>query len=287
MSLNVLIQGRPNELAGLPIQRVLPFAKKREVGPFVFLDRMGPQSFSAGQGVDILPHPHIGLSTLTYLFEGQFLHQDSLGSYQVIQPGEVNWMTSGKGIVHSERSPQEIRSSNFNLNGIQMWIALPKDQEDCEPYFQHYKEETIPKFSVGGVQTNLILGEYQEHQSPIPTPSPTYLLNLQFSKNSYFKWPSLPMEFAVYIISGRLQFEDQTFEENSLAVFHPNSEISLQALDNCHALFFGGAPFPEPRRMFWNFVSTSQEKIDSAKKLWTEGKFPVIPTDTDYLSLPE
>jgi redox-sensitive bicupin YhaK (pirin superfamily) len=286
--IKTLIPAREAALVGdLKVRRILPFRTHRRVGPFVFLDHMGPIDIRPGDGGDVAPHPHIGLSTVTYLFEGELLHRDSLGSLQPIVPGDLNWMTAGKGIVHSERMPTEVRIRGGRMHGMQAWVALPVENEDDEPTFEHYNANTLPRFEVDGVKYSLIAGSAFGHVSPVRTHSPLFYVAADAPAGKRIRFDPGQMEAAVYVVAGQVTSEGQTQNGPGMLVFDPGEPFEIQALTDAKVMLLGGSPLEGPRHIFWNFVSSSREKIEQAKLLWHEQKFPKVPGETEFVPLPE
>lgn len=267
------------------VNRMLPRASKRSIGPFVFWDHMGPVTILSGEEVSVRPHPHIGLSTLTYLFSGEILHRDSLGIEQRIKAGEVNWMTAGRGIVHSERTLPLLDSLRGKaVHGIQIWVALPKEEEQIEPSFHHFPADKIPHWESQGIKFHLIAGSFLGKESPVPVHSPLFYLNVFLPKGSTLELPLQGEEAGVYLISGSLKCGDQSLAPKHLAVLEETGAV--QALEDSHCMLFGGKPLPEPRHMWWNFVHSSKEKIEEAKVLWKEGKMGQVRGETEFIPLP-
>jgi redox-sensitive bicupin YhaK (pirin superfamily) len=283
----IKIEGREHDLGGgMIVRRLLPFVKKRMVGPFAFLDHMGPFEAQPDQNTDVRPHPHIGLSTLTYLFAGRMVHRDSLGTEAVIHPGEVNWMTAGKGIAHSERTHPEDRHIPHSLHGLQFWVALPDDQEDCEPHFQHYSADVIPQRSTGGLKLAVIAGSGFGMQSPVKITSP-----LIFAEGQTLAASTLALEFptfecAIYVIRGRVSSALDSVSTREMMVMDVGAKTELQIEAGSHFVVIGGEPFATPRHVWWNLVSSSKEKIEAAKALWKSGQFPKVPGETEFIPLP-
>lgn len=283
-----VITGRPANI-GFPVTRILPYAIKRMVGPFIFLDQMGPALLKTPRDhVDVRPHPHIGLSTLTYLFEGQLMHRDSLGVEQLIVAGEVNWMTAGKGIAHSEREPIDIRSHDRTIHGLQFWVALPLEKEDMEPSFHHYPPEVIPQVVIEGLKVRVVAGQAYGKKSGLKAHSPMTFLVAEASKSGVFLFRDTPSghEHGLYVVKGEIKVNDTVVGEHEMVVFTPGSAIEAQFSADSVFAFIGGEPFPEPRYIFWNFVSSSKEKIEAAKTAWAEGSFPQVPGDDEKIPLP-
>ncbi|TKC12104.1 pirin family protein [Pedobacter polaris] len=287
-NIKLIIEERPSNIGNFMVGRLLPFREKRMVGPFSFIDHMGPTLMSDYENLDIPPHPHIGLSTLTYLFEGCIMHKDSLGTQVEVRPGQVNWMTSGKGIAHSERTPEYLRHTNKMLHGLQIWVALPKDLEQMEPEFFHADADEIPSWEENGIQYKLIAGEVLGHKSPIPVYSPLYLLELKSTAKTNIKiGDRLFGESAIYILDGGIESEENTFGPKQLLVAKENSLCEFTMLENTTLYIFGGEPFPEERFIYWNFVATSKELIEAAKTKWLIQEFEPVPGETEFVPLPE
>lgn len=257
------------------------------VGPFIFLDHMGPACMSEYQNIDIPPHPHIGLSTLTYLFEGSIMHRDSLGIEMEIKPGQVNWMTAGKGIVHSERTPEYLRTSDKMLHGLQIWVAMPKELEGIDPSFYHASEDEIPNWEKDGVSYKLIAGTAFGHESPVPVYSKLFLLELKSTTEQTIKiGPELFGEVAIYILEGSIENDGNSYEPKRILVAKQDELCEFTMKENTSIYIFGGEPFPEERFIYWNFVATSKEIIEEAKTKWKEQRFPKIAGETDFVPLP-
>ena len=272
---------------GFEVRRVLPSEERRTVGPFVFFDQMGPTVLRAGTGLDVRPHPHIGLATVTYLLDGQILHRDSLGTVQPIRPGEVNWMTAGRGIVHSERTPPELRTTGTRLFGIQTWIGLPNDREEVEPSFVHHAESALPMLEGDGKHVRVIAGEFQGARSPLAVFSETLYADAALAAGARLEVPPDYRERAIYIVEGRIAIAGDLFEAGRMLVFSPGDAILVDAIAQARCLLLGGEPLDGPRHLWWNFVSSSVERIDQAKADWREGRFPRVPDETDFIPRPE
>jgi len=272
---------------GFEVRRVLPSEERRTVGPFVFFDQMGPTVLRAGTGLDVRPHPHIGLATVTYLLDGEILHRDSLGTVQPIRPGEVNWMTAGRGIVHSERTPPELRTTGTRLFGIQTWIGLPNDREEVEPSFVHYAESALPMLEGDGKHVRVIAGEFQGARSPLAVFSETLYADAALAAGARLEVPPDYRERAIYIVEGRIAIAGDLFEAGRMLVFSPGDAILVDAIAQARFLLLGGEPLDGPRHLWWNFVSSSAKRIDQAKADWREGRFPRVPDETEFIPLPE
>lgn len=276
---------------GFKVRRVLPSARRRMVGPFIFLDQMGPEVLRAGRGLDVAPHPHIGLATVTYLFEGELLHRDSLGAVQLITPGEVNWMTAGSGIAHSERTPQGLRHTGSNLFGIQSWVALPQRDQEIAPSFAHHGAEELPVVEGEGKRVRLIAGSIYGARSPVQTLSDMFYADVTLTEGTSLSVPVEHEERAAYVIEGGIEVlkDGGKFDAGQLLVFKPGEEITVMAVGSSHArlMLLGGEPMDGHRHIWWNFVSSSGERIDQAKEDWKMGRFAPVPEETEYIPLPE
>lgn len=286
-NIGLIIEERPTHIGSFMVGRLLPFIQKRAVGPFVFIDHMGPAKLSEYESFDVPPHPHIGLSTLTYLFEGSIMHKDSLGTEVEIQPGAVNWMTAGKGIVHSERTPEYLRSSEKSLHGLQIWIALPKALEQMGPTFAHIDESDIPAWQQGGVQIKLIAGEAFDKKSAVPVYSRLYMLELKSTTRQTVNIGNdLYGESGLYILEGSINSEGNTYEPKHILIAKDSTLCSFEMAENTTVYIFGGEPFPEERYIHWNFVSSDKELIEQAKLDWLNQTFPKVPGETEFVPLP-
>lgn len=275
------------ELGGFSVRRLLPAAKCRAVGPFIFFDHMGPVVFAPGQGVDVRPHPHIGLATVTYLFDGALLHRDSLGTVQEIRPGDVNWMTAGRGIVHSERTPPALRETGVAMNGLQFWVALPREHEQCEPAFQHCPAASLPRLEGQRDSLVLIAGEAFGLRSPVRTLSPLFYADLTLQAGGSFAFTVEHAERAIYPVTGRLRIGDEALPLDELVVLEPGRPVRIEADADARAMLLGGAPLDAPRHMWWNLVSSDPALIEKARLDWAAGHFPEVPGETERIPLPE
>jgi redox-sensitive bicupin YhaK (pirin superfamily) len=274
-----VVQQRPREIApGVQVGRVLPTPPLMSVGPFVFLDHGGPQSYGPGEGGDVLPHPHIGLATVTYVLEGEIFHRDSLGSAQIIRPGAINWMTAARGIAHSERTPPEIRSRPHRVHLLQLWVGLPKAVELEDPQFRSYAADTLPTASPPGLRVRVLAGSGFGVTSPVETSSPTFLADARFEGAGELSLPPVP-ELAAFVAEGAVRCEDVTAPQGTMLVFAPGSTPLLRADGPARVAFLGGEPLDSPRYIWWNFVSSSQDRIVQAARDWRAGHFPKIPGD--------
>jgi len=287
-NIGLIIEERAADIGNFLVGRLLPFRGKRMVGPFIFIDHMGPAKMSDTQNMDIGPHPHIGLSTLTYLFEGSMMHRDALGTAVEIKPGAVNWMTAGKGLVHSERTPDYLRHSEKLMHGLQIWVALPKELEMMEPEFCHIDKEALPVWTQDGCSFKLIAGEAFGRRSPVPVYSQLYMLEIKSKeKQTVHIGADLFGEAGLYILEGSIESEGNIFEPKQLLVAKDAQLCSFTLHANTTVYIFGGEPFPEDRYIFWNFVATSPERIEEAKQMWREQKFAMIEGETDGIKMPE
>jgi len=287
-NINLIIEERPANIGNFLVGRLLPFREKRTVGPFAFIDHMGPAVLSDHENIDVGPHPHIGLSTLTYLFEGSMMHRDSLGTEIEITPGQVNWMTAGKGIVHSERTPERFRNSDKNLHGLQIWVALPKHLEQMEPSFAHVTEDELPQWEHEGITLKLIAGEAFGKKSPVPVYSPLYFMELKSNTRQKVQLGSgLYGESGLYILEGSIEGEGNIFGPRQLLVAKESSLCEFTMDADTTVYIFGGEPFAEPRHIYWNFVASDPQLIESAKERWVAQEFPKVPGETGFVPLPE
>jgi redox-sensitive bicupin YhaK (pirin superfamily) len=278
---------RTADIGGFEVRRAVPSMQKRSVGPFVFVDEFGPTLFGAGDGIDVPPHPHIGLATVTYLFAGEQTHRDSLGTRQLIRPGDVNWMTAGRGIAHSERTPPALRATGSTLFGVQTWVALPAAHEEVAPSFAHHGIDDLPVIEDAGTSVRLIVGSAYGARSPVATFSETLYLDAALQAGAVLPLPAEHEERAVYVVSGRVRIGGDDFPPQRLLVLRPGDTITVEALEETRLLVFGGEPLDGPRKLWWNFVARSRERIEQAKDDWREGRFGTIPDESERLPLPE
>lgn len=282
-----ILEPRQRDLGGFTVRRVLPAGECPTLGPFVFFDEMGPTTFAAGQGVDVRPHPHIGLATVTWLFEGELLHRDSLGCVQGIQPGAVNWMTAGRGIVHSERTPPAVREAPARLHGIQSWVALPRDSEECPPEFHHYPAESLPRRRADGVDIRLIAGSLFGMTAPVRICSPMGYADLSLSPGNRLTLDADYPERALYPVSGELQVGDTRLLPGQFAVLVAGAAVEIAARAATRVMLVSGEPVDGARHLWWNFVSSSEERIAEARAAWREHRFPPVPGESEFIPLPE
>ncbi|MBC7713178.1 MAG: pirin family protein [Rhizobacter sp.] len=282
-----IIESRTKDLGGgMMVSRVLPFAKKRMVGPFIFLDHMGPVHFDKDHKMTVNPHPHIGLSTLTYLFKGRIHHHDSLGSSAIIVPGEVNWMTAGKGISHSEKTPEDDLGNETDVHGLQFWVALPDDLEEMEPSFENYKTNEIPKVESTDATIDVVVGNFADKVSPVKAYSPVTFINIKAKNDFYFVQGENNFELALFLIEGSMTIDGKIYENHELIVFERGSKIEATITKGSHCALIGGEPFLNPKFIWWNFVSSSKEKMKTARDNWNEGNFPQVPNEGNRLFAP-
>jgi redox-sensitive bicupin YhaK (pirin superfamily) len=284
-SVELRIEPKEKDLGGFTVRRILPSARRKMVGPFVFFDHMGPAEFPPGHGIQVRPHPHIGLATITYLFEGEIMHRDSLGFVQAIRPGAVNLMTAGRGIVHSERAGEDLDTTS-RLHGIQSWIALPEDQEEREPGFYHFASEQLPQLEFEGSTVRVIMGEAYGQASPVTSYSPTLYLDCRLDAGATLALPDHYPELAIYVVDGAVNIDDETFALGLMAVAAADGQLCLNALEDSRVMVIGGESLG-PRTVWWNFVSSSKERIEVAKSDWQEGRFDSVPGDDEFIPLPE
>ena len=287
--IELLIQGRSHDLGGgFAVRRVLPSVKRRMVGPFVFLDHFGPMDVPPGGGMEVRPHPHIGLATVTYLFEGGIFHRDSLGYAQAIRPGDVNWMTAGSGIVHSERTEPEMRRTGFRMHGVQTWVALPKAHEEAAPAFEHVEAARLPTWNEGRASLRLIVGTYAGRAAPTTHFSPIFYVGAELAAGDGLTVSPEHAERAVYVADGTITIGDRALVVGDLAVLASGVAAGLVAgADGAKLMLLGGAPMDGPRHIWWNFVSSSKYRIEKAKADWKEGRFAGVPGDLEFIPLPE
>lgn len=271
------LEAKKHDIGGLFVKRVIPQVKKKMVGPFIFFDHMGPGDFPAGKGINVRPHPHIGLCTITYLFEGSILHRDSLGNTLEITPGDVNWMTAGRGIVHSERESMEVRAKAHSIDGLQCWIALPEHHAEIEPSFTHIKKENLPQLIHEGVMMRLIAGEAFGLSAPVRTYSPMFYLDILAEAGSHIMRPNPDQECALYMISGSAAVDGEQYQQGDFVILEEDGPIEVQ--DNSRFILLGGEEWTDIPHIEWNFVSFSKQRIEQAKQDWAAGRFPAVPGD--------
>ncbi len=284
--MELLLKPHVKDLGGFSVRRLLPAQAIRTIGPFIFFDHMGPAAFAPGDGIDVRPHPHIGLATVTYLFDGALMHRDSLGFVQRIEPGAVNWMTAGDGIVHSERSDPADRAAGHRLHGIQTWIALPRAAERTAPSFVHVPADRLPSVEDAGVQLRLVAGDALGLRSPVPVHSPMFYLAAVFQPGGRFVLPAEHAERGIYLVEGSLDIDGEALPSQHVAVTAPGKPVLLESKGGCTAMLFGGAPLDGERFIWWNFVASSRELIESAKDRWTRQQMGQVPGETEFIPLP-
>ena len=285
--LDALIVPRTRDLGdGFEVRRALPDARKRAVGPFVFFDQMGPVALAPGKGLDVRPHPHIGLATVTYLFEGEILHRDSLGTVQPIRPGDVNWMTAGSGIVHSERTPPALRAAGTRVHGIQTWVGLPAADEEMAPSFVHVGAKELPVLDERGVRLRVILGEWEGESSPVPLRSETFYADAKLDAGARVVLPGEYAERGAYVVDGTVTHDGKAFAAGQLLVFAALAEAEIAAQSHARVVLFGGESLGE-RFMWWNFVSSRKSRIAQAADDWQAGRFAAVPDETEFIPLPD
>ena len=282
-----ILDGDAKDLGEFTVRRTLPHSSRQRVGPFIFWDHMGPAEFPPGAGVSVRPHPHIGLATITYLFEGVIMHRDSLGYAQPISPGEVNWMTAGRGIVHSERSPEDLLERGSRLHGIQAWVALPEEQEETAPRFEHYPSTEIPVVEFDGARATVIAGEAWNHSSPVQTSSQTLYVEIDLDAGGAIDTPAGVDEIAVYPVDNDITVDGTVVEAGRMAVLKPGIAAKIEAGSVSKVMVLGGATLPGERILWWNFVSSSRERLNKAKKDWRENRFEAVPGESEFIPLPD
>jgi redox-sensitive bicupin YhaK (pirin superfamily) len=284
----MILEGRQRDIDGFPLVRVLPSPRRRLVGPFIFFDHIGPADVAPGEGLDVRPHPHINLATVTYLFEGEFTHRDSLGFEQVIRPGAINWMTAGRGIVHSERTPAALRKTGSRLHGLQIWVALPKEHEEAPPDFHHHAAETLPAFERDGIAIRVLAGAAFGRTSPVRTLSPLFYVETTLPAGARLRMPDGYADRAAYVVEGAVRSADERAHRAQMILFDEGDEAVVEAEEPSRVMLFGGARLDGERHIYWNFVSSSPERIERAKREWQEGRFPPVPGDeTEFIPLPD
>jgi redox-sensitive bicupin YhaK (pirin superfamily) len=287
-AIELMVIPSAKDIGGFEVRRALPTAKRRLVGPFIFFDRMGPAILRAGQALDVRPHPHIGLATVTYLFDGKIRHRDSLGTEMVIAPGDVNLMTSGRGIVHSERTPEELRGAPMSVSGLQTWLALPDGKEEVAPLFENTACIELPEFDDAGASGRVVIGSFDGLKSPVRAASETLYADIRLNHGASIRIPADAEERAIYTLEGTVTISGDSFPDNRLLVFKPGDEIVVSSENGAHFMLFGGASLGSKRYIWWNFVSSSKERIEQAKEEWKTGRFDIVPgDDKEFIPLPE
>ncbi|WP_299436287.1 pirin family protein [uncultured Aquimarina sp.] len=285
----LIIEERSRDIGDFLVGRLIPFRKKRMVGPFIFIDHMGPTMIKKGKYMDVDQHPHIGLSTLTYLLDGEIIHQDSIGTNQRISPGSVNWMIAGKGVTHTERTPRDMRDgSEFLTHGYQIWVALPKELEDIQPEFHHLDKNDLPHWTDGTTEFRLVAGKGYGKESPLPVHSELFMVEVKNTERYELQIKGeLQGEIGICIVDGEIQACENVISKGNMLVSKIEDSCSIILEPNSHLLLFGGQPFPEERHIYWNFVSSSKEKLEEAKNQWRNKQFPKVQHDDSYVVMPE
>jgi redox-sensitive bicupin YhaK (pirin superfamily) len=285
-ALELVIVPRARDLGGFEVRRALPHGKRQMVGPFIFFDQMGPVQFIAGQGMDVRPHPHIGLATVTYLFDGRIMHRDSEGNALEITPGAMNLMTAGSGIAHSERTPGDARTSGMKMSGIQSWIALPKAAEEIAPSFQNFAADALPVIEDGSLRARVVAGNVFGKHSPVGMHSDWFYAEVVLDAGASAPLDADHEERAIYVVEGEVEIAGDRFEGPRLLIFRPGDRITVRALRWTRMMFLGGAALEGPRYIWWNFVHSSKERIEQAKEDWKTGRFKQVPDETEFIPLP-
>ena len=281
------INPKPADLGEFSVKRALPAASQKTVGLFIFFDHFGPTEFEPGKGVAVRPHPHIGIATVTYLFEGEIIHRDSLGYEQAIQPGAVNWMTAGRGIVHSERTRPSLVETGSKMHGIQAWVALPLEDEECEPDFTHYPVEGLPVIDTNGVWMRLICGSAFGMKSEVKSRSPIFYVEVKTDNAGSVVLTDEYTERALYLVSGNLRIDGEIIEEGEMLIFKAGATTTIESLDASRFMLLGGEPLEEDRTVWWNFVSSRKDRIEQAKLDWKQNRFKAVPGDSEFIPLPK
>ena len=285
--IDTVIVPRARDLGGFSVRRALPSAKRQMVGPFIFFDQMGPAEFIVGEGIDVRPHPHIGLATLTYLIDGAIVHRDSLGTEMTIEPGALNLMTAGKGIVHSERTGPEDRVHGAKLFGLQTWVALPKHAEETDPAFDHVSADDLPIVEDDGARVRVIAGDMFDARAPVPMAHETIYADVELAAGSALPVPASHEERAIYTIGGEIEIAGDRFDPAQLLVLHPGDEVTVRAVRDARFVIVGGDPMDGPRYIWWNFVSSSKERIEQAREDWRQARFDTVPGESEFIPLPD
>lgn len=284
--IDLVIRPHFKDLGGFQVRRSLPWQDRQMIGPFIFFDHLGPAEFEAGSGIDVRPHPHINLATVTYLFEGEILHRDNLGSVQPIRPGDINWMTAGSGIVHSERTPPEVRAAGHRVHALQLWVALPEKEEETSPEFTHYPAADLPTREDEGIRMRIMVGSAFGLTSPVRSHSPAVYVDIDLQLGAKLQIPAEIPERGIYLVGGKASLNGHPIEPQTMNVLTPDKPVVLTAQSDARLVLIGGEPLGE-RHIVWNFVSSRSERIEQAKKDWREGKFAPVPGETEYIPLPD
>jgi redox-sensitive bicupin YhaK (pirin superfamily) len=286
--IELVIEGRARDIGGFPVRRSLPVGARRSVGPFIFVDHMGPAQLAPGDGMDVRPHPHIGLATVTYLLEGEIVHRDSLGSVQAIRPGDVNWMIAGAGIAHSERTDPEVRARGSRMLGLQTWVALPREHETMAPQFEHHPQATLPTVELPGLTLRVVAGTAYGQTAPTSVLTPTLYVHAAMDTEAVLAIDDTHAERAVYVIDGEIECDGRAFAAATMVVLQAGTEVTISARTAANVMLLGGAPLDGPRHIWWNFVSTDRERIEQAKVDWKAGRFAKVTGDeVEFVPLPE
>jgi redox-sensitive bicupin YhaK (pirin superfamily) len=286
-AIDTVIVARSRDIGGFSVRRALPSARRRMVGPFIFLDQMGPATFRPGEAFDVRPHPHIGLSTVTYLFDGAIVHRDSLGTLETIEPGAVNLMTAGRGIVHSERTGEADRRTGFSMMGLQAWVALPRSEEERGPSFDHYDAAALPVVEGEGKRVRVLMGSLYGARSPVRSDWGTVYADAALDAGARLPVDAEAEERALYVAGGTIDIAGDRFEEGALLILRPGDAITVAATTPARFAILGGATMDGPRHIWWNFVSSSAERIEQAKADWAAGRFDTVPGDPEFIPLPD
>lgn len=284
-SVTLLLKASEKDLGGFAVRRLMPSQELKSVGPFIFFDHLGPATFAPGEGIDVRPHPHIGLATVTYPFEGRLMHRDSLGCVQEIRPQEINWMTAGRGIVHSERTPDTARATGHVMHALQLWVALPEEEQETEPAFYHYASDQLPVVEQDGARVRVMIGSAYGATAGVETLSPTLFLDVQLPLGATLPLPGNTAELALYVVSGSVKIDAQDIPSHEMAVIDTSRPTAVSATDDTHLVIIGGAPLGK-RTVWWNLVSSRRELIEKAKQDWQEGRFERVPGETEFIPLP-
>jgi redox-sensitive bicupin YhaK (pirin superfamily) len=286
--IELIVLGRPRDIGGFPVRRSIPVAARRSIGPFIFIDHMGPHDLAPGTGMDVRPHPHIGLATITYLLEGEIVHRDSIGSHQRIRPGDVNWMIAGSGVAHSERTPPELRARGGRMLGLQTWVALPRDREEMAPSFEHHAQAALPLIERPGHTLRVIAGTAYGRTAPTSVLTPTLYVHGQLAAGAELTVDDEHPERAVYVIDGEVECHGEIYGAATLLVLRPDAPVTLRARTAANVALLGGAALDGPRHIWWNFVSSRQDRIDQARAAWRDRQFAtVVGDDVEFVPLPE
>ncbi|MEL7025554.1 MAG: pirin family protein [Pseudomonadota bacterium] len=282
-----VIEPRPRDLGDFTVRRVLPSGRKSSVGPFVFFDHMGPAEFPPEHGIDVRPHPHINLATVTYLFDGSLMHRDSIGAVQSIEPGAVNWMTAGRGIVHSERSSEQFRAARSSIHGIQSWVALPQAEEECEPRFDHYAASQLPERTIGQITLRQIAGSAFDMTAPVPFSHPIAYTDCNAEVGGTLDIEATYSERALYVVQGSATIAETEYAPGQMLILTAGNSVTITFAERSRAMFVAGEPYAEPRHIWWNFVSSRLERIEQAKQDWRDGRFDSVPGEHEFIPLPD